>query len=123
MIVNITPGSVFDTFPWPQFEMPEASQRSAGGKPRSPAATPGPPKSAASRRDASTVSSIAALDAAVGAAYGFSAKKDLLAQHLALNQSVVAKIETGEAVTAPGVPKGYPDPRRLVTDDCIRPGA
>ena len=53
-------------------------------------------------RDAHT-----ALDAAVLAAYGFSAKKDLLAQLLALNQRVAAKIEKGETVTAPGVPRHY----------------
>ncbi|MFN0067176.1 MAG: hypothetical protein ACKVYV_06015 [Limisphaerales bacterium] len=63
----------------------------------------------------------AALDTAVLAAYGFSAKKDLLAQLLALNQQVAAKIERGEPVTAPGLPPGHPDPRRLVTEDCIRP--
>ena len=63
----------------------------------------------------------AALDAAVLAAYGFSAKKDLLAQLLALNQQVAAKIEKSEAVTSPGVPPGYPDPSKLVTEDCIQP--
>ncbi len=63
----------------------------------------------------------AALDAAVLAAYGFSAKKDLLAQLLALNLEVAAKIEKGEPVTAPGVPKNYPDAQKLVTEDCIRP--
>jgi hypothetical protein len=39
------------------------------------------------------------------AAYGFNAKKDLLAQLLALNHAVAAKIERGEPVTAPGVPQ------------------
>ena len=63
----------------------------------------------------------AALDTAVLTAYGFNAKKDLLAQLLALNQEVAAKIEQGEPVTAPGVPKIYPDPKKLVTEDCIRP--
>ena len=63
----------------------------------------------------------AALDAAVLAAYGFSSKKDLLAQLLALNLEVAAKIERGEPVTAPGVPANYPDAKKLVTDDCIRP--
>jgi hypothetical protein len=62
-----------------------------------------------------------ALDTAVLTAYGFSAKKDLLAQLLALNQEVAAKIEKGEPVTAPGVPKNYPDAKKLVTEDCIRP--
>jgi hypothetical protein len=54
-------------------------------------------------------------------ACGFDAKKDLLAQLLALNQAVAAKIERREPVTAPGVPKHYPDAERLVTEDCIRP--
>jgi hypothetical protein len=63
----------------------------------------------------------AALDTAVLAAYGFSAKKDLLAQLLALNQQVAAMIAKGELVIAPGVPKIYPDPQRLVTEDCIKP--
>jgi hypothetical protein len=63
----------------------------------------------------------AALDTAVLTAYGFSAKKDLLAQLLALNQQVAAKIEKGEPVMPPGVPKNYPDAKKLVTGDCIRP--
>ena len=65
----------------------------------------------------------AALDAAVLAAYGFSAKKDLLAQLLALNLEVAANIEKASPVTAPGVPKNYPDAKRLVTEDCIRPAS
>ena len=67
------------------------------------------------------VSSDDALEAAVLAAYGFSAKKDLLAQLLALNLEVAARIEKGEPVTAPGVPKNFPDAKKLVTEDCIRP--
>jgi hypothetical protein len=60
----------------------------------------------------------AALDAAV-----LSAKKDLLAQLpvLALNQQVASKIEKGEPVMPPGVPRNYPDAKKLVTEDCIRP--
>ena len=57
---------------------------------------------------------------AVLAAYGFSAKKDLLAQLLALNLEVAAKIERGDPVTAPGIPPGYPEPQKLVTEDCLR---
>jgi SAM-dependent methyltransferase len=63
----------------------------------------------------------AALDAAVLTAYGFDAKKDLLAQLLALNQTVAQRIESGQPVTAPGVPKDYPKPKELVTQDCIEP--
>ena len=63
----------------------------------------------------------AALDAAVLAAYGFDAKKDLLAQLLELNLDVAAREKAGEKVTAPGVPATYPDAGTLVTDDCIKP--
>lgn len=63
----------------------------------------------------------AALDAAVLAAYGFDAKKDLLAQLLELNLAVAAKEKAGAPVTAPGVPPTYPDAGKLVTDDCITP--
>ena len=63
----------------------------------------------------------AALDTAVLTAYGFSAKRDLLAQLLTLNQQVAAKIEKGEPVMPPGVPKNYPDVKKLVTEDCIKP--
>jgi hypothetical protein len=59
----------------------------------------------------------AALDTAVLAAYGFSAKEDLLAQLLALNLEVAARIERGDPVTAPGVPKNYPEPAKLVTEE------
>ena len=55
------------------------------------------------------------------AAYGFTAKADLLAQLLALNQQVAAKIEKAEPVTAPGIPAGVPMPESLLTEDCIKP--
>lgn len=32
-----------------------------------------------------------------------------------------AGIEMGRIVTAPGVPKNYPDATKLVTEDCLRP--
>jgi hypothetical protein len=63
----------------------------------------------------------AALDAAVLAAYGFTPKKDLLAQLLELNLTVAASEKSGHPVTAPGVPPAYGDPAPLITDDCIRP--
>jgi hypothetical protein len=44
-----------------------------------------------------------------------------LAQLLALNLDVARRIDVGEPVVAPGVPPTYPNPSRLVTDDCIRP--
>ena len=63
----------------------------------------------------------AALDAAVLDAYGFSPKKDLLAQLLALNMEVAQRIDACQPVTAPGIPPTYPDPPKLVTADCVRP--
>ncbi len=57
------------------------------------------------------------------AAYGFSGRKDLLAQLLALNQSVAAQIERGEEVASPGVPKNFKSAETLLTHDCIRPPA
>lgn len=50
-----------------------------------------------------------ALDTAVMTAYGFSSKKDLVAQILALNASVATRIKTGQPVTGPGVPPITPD--------------
>ncbi len=63
----------------------------------------------------------AALNAAVLAAYGFAAKADLLAQLLARNQTVAARLARAEPVTAPGLPAGFPPPATLISDDCIRP--
>lgn len=61
----------------------------------------------------------ARLDAAVLAAYGFSAKGDLLQQLLDLNREVAARVGAGETATAPGLPSFHPDPLRLVSSDCL----
>ena len=63
----------------------------------------------------------AALDAAVLDAYGFSSKKDPLAQLLELNLDVADREKEGQPVTAPGIPAAYGDPTPLITDDCIQP--
>ena len=63
----------------------------------------------------------AAPGAAVLAAYGLSPNADLLAQLLELNLAVAARIDNDQQVTAPGLPPSFPDPERLITDDCIRP--
>jgi hypothetical protein len=31
------------------------------------------------------------------------------------------RIELGNPVTAPGAPKDYPEPKKLVTQDCLAP--
>jgi hypothetical protein len=59
----------------------------------------------------------AALDAAVLAAYGISAKNDLLAQLLELNLSVVRRLENAQAVTPPGIPANFAKPETLISDD------
>jgi hypothetical protein len=64
-----------------------------------------------------------ALDAAVLAAYGFSAKKDLLAQLLELNLAVAQRLERAEPVTSPGIPSAFPKPETLISNDCIWPPA
>jgi hypothetical protein len=127
-----TPESVFDTFPWPQSPTTadvtavaeagravrrvrdEALTKIKGGLRAVYRTLELPGKNPL--KDAH-----AALDTAVLKAYGFSAKKDLLKQLLDLNLDVAARIERGEQVTAPGIPPGYPKPKALVTDDCIRP--
>src|SRR5439155_1698797 len=53
--------------------------------------------------------------------YGFSAQKDSLTQLLALNLTVAARLEKGDPVSAPGVPKNYPNAASLVSDDCVEP--
>jgi len=124
--------SVFDTFPWPQTATVKQidAVAAAARELRAVRAAALPKMKGGLRALYRTLElpganplkdAHAALDAAVLAAYGFSAKKDLLAQLLALNQEVAAKIEKGEPVTAPGVPKNYPDAQKLVTEDCIRP--
>ena len=53
------------------------------------------------------------------AAYGFSAKGDLLQQLLNLNRAVAEKLGAGDTATGPGLPPYYPDSAGLVTPDCL----
>jgi hypothetical protein len=122
--------SVFDTFPWPQSPTlaqidaiaaagreirrirAEALQTLSGGLRALYRTLDLPGKNPL--RDAH-----AALDRAVLAAYGFSAKADLLQQLLDLNGTVAGRIAAGAAVTPPGIPAGHPDPARLLSGDCL----
>jgi hypothetical protein len=126
-----TPESVFDTFPWPQ--SPTVKQieavAAAGREVRRVRAEALEKVHGGLRAVYRTLElpgknplkdAHAALDSAVLAAYGFSARKDLLAQLLELNLAVAARLDAGQPVTAPGVPPEYPDPTRLVTEDCVR---
>lgn len=129
---SYSPRSVFDTFPWPQSPTKkqiravaeagravrrvrdEALKHTKGGLRALYRTLELPGKNPL--KDAH-----AALDSAVLDAYGFSPRKDLLAQILALNLEVASREDRYEPVTAPGVPPSYGDPSDLITDDCIRP--
>lgn len=124
--------SVFDTFPWPQTAtVKQIDGVAAAARELRRVRAEALPKLKGGLRALYRTLELpganplkdahAALDTAVLTAYGFSAKKDLLAQLLTLNQEVAAKIENGLPVTAPGVPKHFSDPKKLVTEDCIRP--
>jgi len=127
-----TPESVFDTFPWPQ--SPSAKQieavAKAGREVRRVRAEALAKINGGLRAVYRTLElpganplkeAHAALDAAVLAAYGFSARTDLLAQLLDLNHSVSDRIARNEPVTSPGIPPKYPRPGELITIDCISP--
>ena len=63
------------------------------------------------------------LDVAVRAAYGMKPDEDILAFLLKLNLELAAQEAKGEKITPPGLPAFYPDPKELVTADCIEPMA
>ncbi len=65
----------------------------------------------------------AALDTAVRAAYGMKPDEDILAFLLKLNLELADKEAKGEPITPPGLPSIYPDAKKLVTEDCIKPAA
>ncbi|RPG28018.1 MAG: class I SAM-dependent DNA methyltransferase [Muricauda sp. TMED12] len=60
------------------------------------------------------------LDDAVLTAYGFSKRKDLLTQLLELNFEVATKIEKGEEVQSPGLPKYVKNKKEFVSEDCVK---
>jgi hypothetical protein len=122
--------SVFDTFPWPQTpstaqveSVAEAAREVRRIRDKALASMTGglralyrvmelPGKNPL--KDAQ-----AALDAAVLAAYGFSARKDVLQQLLDLNRQVASAILNATPVTAPGIPASYKNPANLLTTDCL----
>ncbi len=127
-----TSDTVFDTFPWPQspsvkqiravadaalalrklrHEIMQANGWSLRELYKS-LETPGENR----LRDAH-----AALDAAVRAAYGMKPDEDILAFLLKLNLELADKEAKGEPITPPGLLAFYPNPKELVTEDCIKP--
>jgi len=127
-----TPDSVFDTFPWPQSPTKKQIRQvaAAGRAVRVIRSNTLPTIKGGLRALYRTLElpgknplkdAHAKLDAAVLDAYGFSPKKDLLKQLLDLNLAVAARIESGDKVTAPGVPPSFGDTSSLISTDCIRP--
>jgi len=60
------------------------------------------------------------LDDTVMTAYGFSKRKDLLTQLLELNLEVASKIEKGEEVQSPGLPKCVVNKEDFISEDCVK---
>ncbi|NNN04598.1 MAG: class I SAM-dependent DNA methyltransferase [Elusimicrobia bacterium] len=125
---NYTSSSVFDTFPWPQAAtVKQIDAVAAAARELRRIRAEALPKMKGGLRALYRTLELpganplkdahAALDVAVLAAYGFSAKKDLLAQIGALNLDIAAHLGRGEA---PGVPSSYPEKRKLVTGDCMK---
>lgn len=128
--LRYSPESVFDTFPWPQApaakevnDVVAAARKLRDVREKALAAMEGGLRSLYRTIDLPGKSPLkeahAALDAAVLAAYGFSAKRDVLQQLLDLNGQVAARITAGKAVTPPGIPPGYAKPASLVSKDCL----
>jgi hypothetical protein len=126
-----TPPSVFDTFPWPQspgrkqiLEVAKTGREVRRVREEALSKIRGGLRAVYRTLELPGINPLkdahAALDAAVLDAYGFSPKKDLLAQLLALNLEVAGRIDAGKPVTSPGIPPGYPNPSQLVTADCIQ---
>jgi hypothetical protein len=122
--------SVFDTFPWPQ--SPTTSQIKsivkAGREIRRIRSEALPGMDDGLRGLYRTLEmpgqnplkeAHKALDLAVISAYGFSTKRDVLAQLLKLNEDVATPIKSGKPATPPGIPPGYKDRKFLMTTDCF----
>jgi hypothetical protein len=129
--LRYTPESVFDTFSWPQSPtVQQIDAVAAAGRDVRRVRDDALTKVRGGLRAVYRTLELpgknplkdahAALDSAVLDAYGFSPRKDLLTQLLELNLAVAGRIEAGQPVTPPGVPPGYPEPARLMTDDCVK---
>jgi hypothetical protein len=63
----------------------------------------------------------AALDEAVGAAYGMSKTAEPLTFLLALNATIVSEEAAGKPIEGPGLPSNITDAAPFITTDCITP--
>lgn len=127
-----TPESVFDTFPWPQSptEKDVKAVAEAARELRSVRASALSKMNGGLRELYRTMElpganplkdAHASLDAAVLAAYGFTAKDDILSALFGLNQQVEKDLASGSTVTPPGVPPGTKSATDLISADCVEP--
>lgn len=128
-----TPDSVFDTFPFPQSPSPAQVKVVATAA----RALHEYRRQAMARSEKLTLRQMyrslempgrnplrelhEALNTAVLTAYGFDPNGDVLAQLLALNETVYSRIQNNQPVTAPGIPLDYSNPAELVSEGCITP--
>jgi hypothetical protein len=121
---------VFDTFPWPQSPAAKdvnavvaAARHLRDVRARALAGMKGGLRALYRTMDLPGQNPLReaqhALDAAVLAAYGFSARRDVLQQLLELNRLVAAAIARGSKVTPPGIPPNYAKAAALVSKDCL----
>ena len=123
--------SVFDTFPWPQAPSEKAvlAVAEAGREIRRLRAEALQHVRGGGLREVYRVleapgrdplkEAHAALDAAVREAYGFPEGSDYLARLLYVNKQVEERLFMELSVQAPGIPSGFPQPDRLLSDDRI----
>jgi len=127
--LRYTPDSVFDTYPWPQapsaasvLRVAEAARRlrevrmagmdgHSGGLRTLYRTMPLPGKNPLKEAHI-------ALDEAVLSAYGFS-RKDVLGQLLGLNHEMAERLRRNEPVMAPGIPEGFKELAKLLSNDCF----
>ncbi|WP_158920952.1 DNA methyltransferase [Acidisphaera sp. S103] len=126
-----TSNTVFDSFPWPQAPRPEAIElvAKAGLALRKERATLLERHGLTLRDLYRTLDKPGAnpmkvlqhrLDEAVRRAYRMSNEDDPITYLLALNEEVAAKEGAGGFVDGPGLPSSVDDPRKFVTEDCLR---
>ena len=132
-----TPDSVFDTFPWPQTPngkqieaVANAGREVCRVRSEALATMTGGLRAVYRTLELPGANPLkvahAKLDAAVLAAYGFSAKGDILAQLLELNRTVSNRTVSNRilqdaSVTPLGIPPSYQKPDSLISTDCISP--
>jgi SAM-dependent methyltransferase len=123
-----TPGSVFDTFPWPQHPslesvdtVAECGRRLRDAREKAAGKISGGLRAVYRAMDLPGKNSVqeaqAELDKAVAVAYGFNSELPLMPQLQALNERLAQLPQ--ESVTGPGIPPDYRDHENLISFDRV----